>query len=167
MICRILFQPFPQRVPNRSTLHGFVLVLWCLWSRLDCRTVVKWRVESPSLNTTRMGCSPPESSHATRPRGVKIFQFQMVFHNVWKRERCCRPAFQLIIPQIPERAHGKKSGFFTWFDCRLSENEWRPIYRMVKDVLADDRLECLSDTVVMQQCLDVIQVMCETITVLH
>lgn len=33
---------------------------------------------------------------------------------------------------------------------------------MVKDVLGDDRLECLSDTVVMQQCLDVIQVMCET-----
>ncbi len=34
---------------------------------------------------------------------------------------------------------------------------------MVQDALADHRLECLSDTVGMQQCLDVIQVMCETL----
>lgn len=33
---------------------------------------------------------------------------------------------------------------------------------MVQDALADERLECLSDTVGIQQCLDVIQVMCET-----
>ncbi len=34
---------------------------------------------------------------------------------------------------------------------------------MVQDALADHRLECLSDSVEMQQqCVDLIQVMCET-----